>query len=176
MRARQSTGARAPKITNLRHFLQPGWCDLPYDLYLPGNRVNRSAQNPCRTAAAWLCLLAVALLYAPLAAAAWASRSMACCTGNHCDIPAHHYRQAAAQPASHEDCGHGASELTPCSMSCCQTLDKPVVTGVAFVLPHLAFTTAPVMVTRAPDSAHSIEIPRSTQPLSPPPRIGAAAL
>lgn len=138
--------------------------------------MNPLPQNPWRTFAAWVCLLAVALLYAPLAGAAWSSRSMSCCTGDHCDIPQHHHRQAPSQPVSHEDCDHGASELTPCSMACCQNPDKPMVTAMAFVLPPLAFVPAQVMVTRAGETVHAIEIPRTTQPLSPPPRVSGAAL
>jgi hypothetical protein len=101
---------------------------------------------------------------------------MACCTADHCNIPQHHHRKAPVGPASETDCGHDIGGLTACSMSCCQDPDKPVVTAMAFLLPPLAFTSAPMLVTRAAETAHSIEIPRSVQPLSPPPRVAAAAL
>jgi hypothetical protein len=119
-------------------------------------------------------LLAVALLYAPLAGAVWAGHAMACCTGDHCNIPEHHHRKApAADPDSHVDCGHDVSGLTPCSMSCCQDPDKPVVTAVAFVLPSLTFAAAPMLIAPAAEATKSIEIPRTTEPLAPPPRVVA---
>jgi hypothetical protein len=123
-----------------------------------------------------LCLLAVVVLYAPLAGAAWSSHAMACCTADHCNIPQHHHRKAPVGPASETNCGHDMSGLIACSMSCCEDPDKPVVTAIAFLLPPLAFTSAPMLVTRAVEATHSIEIPRSVQPLSPPPRVAAAAL
>jgi hypothetical protein len=57
------------------------------------------------------------------------------------------------------------------SMSCCQTSEKPLVTAVAFVLPDLTLTAASVSVTGFAESAQPLEIPRSTRPLSPPPRL-----
>jgi hypothetical protein len=119
-----------------------------------------------------VCLLAVALLYGPLAGAAWSSHAMACCTGDHCSIPRHHHQKDPANT----DCGHDMGGLTDCSMSCCQNPDRPVVTAVAFVLPHLAFASASMQVTRADDAPRAVEIPRSVEPLSPPPRVAAAAL
>jgi hypothetical protein len=68
------------------------------------------------------------------------------------------------------------SNVMDCSMSCCQDPDKPVVTAVAFVLPHAVFTSTSMLVTRADDAPRFVEIPRSTEPVSPPPRIAAAAL
>jgi hypothetical protein len=61
-------------------------------------------------------------------------------------------------------------------MSCCQDPDRPVVTAVAFVLPPLAFASAPMLVTRAVDTPRSIEIPRSVLPLLRPPRVAGVAL
>lgn len=79
-------------------------------------------------------------------------------------------------PASETNCGHDMGGLTACSISCCQDVDKPVFTAMAFLLPPLAFASAPMLVTRTAETAHSIEIPRSVQPLSPPPRVAGAAL
>lgn len=136
--------------------------------------MNRSPQRAHRVLAACVCLLAVALLYAPLACAAWVGHTMACCTGDHCNIPEHHHRKApAADPDSHADCDHNGSGLTPCSMSCCQDPDKPVVSAVAFVLPPLTFAAAPMLIADTAEAAQSIEIPRTTEPLAPPPRISS---
>ncbi len=125
-------------------------------------------------------MLAVVLLYGPLAGAAWASHAMACCTGDHCNIPQHHHQKtrehASSNAAGTMDCGHEMSAMTDCSMSCCQSPDRPAVTAVAFVLPHLAFASASMHVTRVDDAPRSVEIPRSVEPVSPPPRVAVAAL
>jgi hypothetical protein len=130
-----------------------------------------STQNRRRFFAAWSCLLAVALLYAPLAGAAWSSRAMACCTEDHCNVPRHHHQKKPTQ----SECGHDLCGLSDCSISCSQNPDGPVVTAVAFVLPTLTFASAPVLVTRTVGTLRSVEIPRSVEPLSPPPRVAVAA-
>jgi hypothetical protein len=136
--------------------------------------LNRSTQRHRPILAACLCLLAVVLLYAPLAGAVWVGHAMACCTGDHCNIPEHHHRKAAPVDAgSHLDCGHDMSGLMACSMSCCQDADKAVVTAVAFVLPSLTFANSTMLVARAVEAARSIEIPRTIQPVAPPPRFAA---
>ena len=142
--------------------------------------MNHPTQDRRRVFAACVCLLAVGLLYGPLAGYAWASRVMACCTSDHCDIPRHHHQKTREHPASNTagtaDCDHHMSGLTDCSMSCCQDPDRPVVTAVAFVLPPLAFASAAMLVTRAVDTPRSIEIPRSVLPLLRPPRVAGVAL
>jgi hypothetical protein len=59
-------------------------------------------------------------------------------------------------------------------MSCCQGSEKPLATAVAFVLPDVAFAWAPIAVTRAADTLQSLEIPRSLEPVFPPPRFAHA--
>jgi hypothetical protein len=65
--------------------------------------------------------------------------------------------------------------MTACSMSCCQNPDRPVVTALAFVLPPLGLALTSIVVFRATQTMHAIEIPGSIRPLSPPPRIAGAA-
>jgi len=72
------------------------------------------------------------------------------------------------------DCGHDMGEMMNCSMSCCQGSEKPLVTAVAFVLPDMASTSAPIAVTGAADTLQSLEIPRSLEPVFPPPRFAHA--
>jgi len=114
-------------------------------------------------------------LYAPLAGGAWSAHAMACCAGDHCPIAEHHHHHQQEQAPSHAemDCGHdmGAGEMMNCSMSCCQNSEKPLVTAVAFVLPDLALNAASVSVAAVAELAQLLEIPRSTRPLSPPPRL-----
>ena len=123
-----------------------------------------------------LCLLAVVLLYAPFAVAAWPARSMACCTEDHCPIPEHHHRKAPAAPSTAEDCGHNMSGLTACTMSCCHPNDHPLVVSIAFLLPSLASVPVPIAVTRSPAWRNQLEFSSSAEPPSPPPRLSAAAL
>jgi len=129
-----------------------------------------------RFLSASLCLLAVILLYAPIAAAAWSSYSAACCNTSQCPIKAHHH-QSQKSPASseyHMDCGHDMAEMSACSMSCCQNTERPAMASLAFVLPAALSFTGPA-VRKAPfQSAKPLDFLRSIQPLSPPPRFEAA--
>ena len=134
-----------------------------------------SSHERKRIVAAWVCLFAAVALYAPLAGGAWLAHAMACCAGDHCPIAEHHHHHQEKQASSHGemDCGHdtGADEMMNCSMSCCQTSEKPLVTAVAFILPGLVLTSSSVSVAGVAESAQAPEIPRSTRPLSPPPRL-----
>src|SRR5215470_20179985 len=91
------------------------------------------------------CLLAIAVLYAPLAAAAFSPSAMACCTAGFCNIPKHHHKSkpstspdsVATHEAGHEDCGHDSpakagtkagdktAGMNDCSMDCCQPHEAP---------------------------------------------------
>lgn len=121
-------------------------------------------------------MLAVALLYAPLAAAVWAAQTMSCCTGNYCPIAAHHHQNAPAEPAQEMNCGHEMSMLMSCTMSCCQTTERPMVTAIAFVLPDLSFASMSRTVTQVAEAPPPIELPGALAPLSPPPRLHSAVL
>jgi hypothetical protein len=112
---------------------------------------------------------AVVFLYAPFAAAAWSSQAMACCTDGFCNIPKHHHTKAPAHSAATEDCdrhGHEVGGMMDCSMSCCQHPDKLVVTSVAFVLPPVTAAHSATIVTRVVERVHSIETPRTIEPLA----------
>jgi hypothetical protein len=125
-----------------------------------------------RIFATWTCLFAAVFLYSPLAAAAWSAHAMACCTGDHCPIAQHHHGQKAPAPQhSHMDCEHDMGEMMECSMSCRQSSEKPLVTAVAFVLPHLVFASAHASVVSTVETAQAVAIPRPIKPLSPPPRL-----
>ena len=145
--------------------------------------MNRVHHNRQRLFGALACLLAILSLYAPLAAAAFSPSAMACCTGGFCNIPKHHHKNkvvvnpdsASTHEAGHEDCGHNMAAnvtgMSDCSMDCCQTHETPAVGSVAFVMPPVFFVPLSVHVTPAADAARAIEIPRSIEPASPPPRF-----
>jgi len=58
-----------------------------------------------------------------------------------------------------------------CAMSCCPESENPLVTAIAFVLPHVSSASANIAVTGAAGTLQALEIPRSLKPLSPPPRF-----
>jgi hypothetical protein len=134
-------------------------------------------------AGALACLLAIAVLYAPLAAAAFSPSLMECCANGFCNIPKHHHKSNAAtyrdssatRESGHEDCGHGMvgkrADLNDCSMDCCQTHETPAVSSVTFAMPPVFVVPISLKVTRAAEAVRAIEIPRAIEPASPPPRL-----
>jgi hypothetical protein len=140
--------------------------------------VNSRKQRRVRTASAWLCLLAVALLYAPLAGAALLAHGLDCCVGGFCTIPEHHHHKsqpAASQDTAPMDCGHEMSGMKSCSMSCCKDPARPTLIPGAFVLPA-GFAPAFLELFDPMPPASSLEISRFAKPLSPPPRFAPPAL
>jgi hypothetical protein len=136
--------------------------------------VRKKRQKRVQLAAAWVCLLAVALLYAPLAGAALLANGVNCCAGGVCPIPEHHHhkqQQAAAKEAAPMDCGHEMGGMRSCSMSCCKDPSRPALIPGAFVVPELSFAPAAGEVLHAVQLASSLEISRFVKPLSPPPRF-----
>lgn len=125
---------------------------------------------------AGFCLLAVALLYAPFAATAYSARAAACCASGRCPISGHHPSQAPAAPSSPMDCGHAMAGMASCSISCCQSLERPAVTPLAFLLPSPASPIVQAGATEFSTAPKSSEIPRSREPVSPPPRFLATVL
>jgi hypothetical protein len=146
--------------------------------------LNSKNHNRNRLIGALACLLAIAVLYAPLAAAAFSPSLMACCTKGFCNIPKHHHKSnaaatnadsAATHETGHEDCGHNMATnvtgMSDCSMDCCQTHETPAVSSVTFVMPPVFFVPVAMQVTRAVETVRAIEIPRAIEPASPPPRV-----
>jgi hypothetical protein len=165
-----------PEITNNEHLLGTGRVGFGLSLRLGHTLVKGSRQDWRRVFGAWVCLLAAAVLYAPLGGAAWASRAMACCTADHCNIPEHHHQKASPHPASDMNCGHDMPGMSECSMSCCQNPERQVVTAMLFVLPPLTSAWAPMQITGDVTFSGFPELPRFIQPLLQPPRVAAAAL
>jgi len=130
-------------------------------------------------AAAWLCLFAVALLYAPMAGAVLLAYGMDCCAGGFCNIPEHHHHKSQAafsRELAPIDCGHDMSGMSSCTMSCCKDPARPALMPGAFVLPPTSFVPAANEVVRPILLANNLEISRFVKPLSPPPRITASVL
>src|SRR6266849_8587866 len=128
-------------------------------------------QNRRRSFSASICLLMIALLYAPLAGAAWSSYQMACCTSGQCPIPGHHHQKTPAAPANHLDCGHDMPGMMACSVSCCHDSERSMVSAVAFVLPSPVMVIAPAGSESPIKATKPLDFLRSLEPLSPPPRL-----
>ncbi|HXJ05561.1 MAG TPA: hypothetical protein VNH65_10705 [Candidatus Acidoferrum sp.] len=133
-------------------------------------------------AAAWCSLLAVALLYAPLAGAAWLAHSMDCCAGGYCPIAAHHHQKqqpTRPQQSSPKDCGHDVSAMgstMACSMSCCPDPARPALIPGAFLLPAVILVPAGEEAARPVLKTRPLELSQFIKPLSPPPRFDSPVL
>ncbi len=132
-------------------------------------------QTRRRSISASICLLIVALLYAPFAGAAWASYLNACCTSGQCPIAAHHHHKAPAAPANHMDCEHDMPGMMTCAMSCCHDSDRSLFTSLAFVLPPPVAATMVTAINSPIELTKPLDFPLSIEPLSPPPRCVSAA-
>jgi hypothetical protein len=128
-------------------------------------------QNRWRSFTATVCLFAVALLFAPLAAAAWSSYSAACCTSGQCLIKEHHHQHSHATSENRMDCGHEMPGMAACSMSCCQDSARAAIAPGLFVLPASIVVAASTNFAPFVDVREPQNFLRSIKPLSPPPRI-----
>ncbi|MDP9340447.1 MAG: hypothetical protein M3P45_16445 [Acidobacteriota bacterium] len=137
---------------------------------LPVVRTNSTKRE--RVISAWCCLVAALLLFAPYAEAAWSAHAAACCTGDHCPIPAHHHsRNDSKAPAHAQDCEHQAGDvMSDCSMSCCEKTERMLLAATTFVLPAgLSIIASDEFVTAAP-ALKLKDFVRCIEVLSPPPR------
>src|SRR5712692_10316628 len=128
-------------------------------------------QDRLRSLFATLCFVAVVLLYAPFAAAAWSSYQSACCTSGQCPISGHHHHQSPAGPKNHMDCGHEMPGMSKCTMSCCHNSDHPALAPVLFLLPPAVNVSAPTGFKSSIALSTPVNDLRSIEPLSPPPRL-----
>src|SRR5712692_9385529 len=124
-------------------------------------------QTRRRSISASICLLMVALLYAPLAGAAWSSYLTACCKSGQCPIAAHHHQKAPAVPANRMDCGHDMPGMMACAMSCCHDSDGSLVASITFLLPPSPAATMTIATKSPIILARPLDFPRAIEPLSP---------
>ncbi len=86
--------------------------------------------------AACACLLALLLVYAPVASATLMSVTGACCTGDQCPIHGNHHPSKHDEPAAMDCHGdkHNVNQMDSCSISCCHTDQRAAVNANIFVL------------------------------------------
>lgn len=131
---------------------------------------------PGRELGAWVCLVAVALLWAPVWAATWQAGAMACCHDNMCATH-RHARTNEQAPQTPINCDHHHGNGIPdCSMSCAKETNPPLAAGVIFVLPEPEILSQPSPVLSAATEFVATEFVQSIEPLSPPPRASLFSL
>lgn len=120
-----------------------------------------------------VCLLAVLLLQAPFARAAWMSSSMACCMGDQCKIPSHHHKSQTQRTQQNEmpmDCDHDVSKMSDCKMSDCKTSAETAIEIAQFVMPDLRIALQPPSAISEVAQRVPQMISRFERPQSPPPK------
>jgi hypothetical protein len=126
---------------------------------------------------AWVCLVAVVLLWTPLWATAWQDKGMACCDGKMCAAHGHAMARHSSgdagvtQESTPMDCGHGENAgLTACDMNCCHEQASTILAAVIFVLPEPITISAPAKARHAREQEQALTNSLLFEPPSPPPR------
>ncbi len=131
---------------------------------------------------AWVCLVAVVLLWAPMWAAAWPTDGMDCCKNGLCMALAHSQsnparpQQAGAKESPMDCAHHGGSGMANCSMSCCHERSQILAAPAIFVTPEPATIGQPSEATIAAGTFAPKEFVQSFAPPSPPPRTPLVSL
>jgi hypothetical protein len=120
---------------------------------------------------AFACLLALFLLYAPIANATLMTLTRACCSGDQCPIHGGHHaapqQASAAMDCDHQH-GHDAA-MDACSMSCCHNETQAAVHANIFLLVAPASPPELAAADLASKLPPSLNVFFKSAPLSPPP-------
>jgi len=130
--------------------------------------------NSVRKFVAGICMLALVLVYAPIASATLMAATGACCAGDHCPIHGNHHSAPKTEDAG-MDCGHHMNQLQSCSMSCCQNAEQPAAHAHLYLLIPVTLTANLVLLTVTAPAAAPIRISPAISPLAPPPKSPALA-
>ena len=130
-----------------------------------------------RRASAWISLLAILMMYAPIASATFMAVSGACCTGDQCPIHGnHHPARNNSNPKNDSapmDCGHeqhSANNMRSCSVSCCHSIEQSATHANIYLLTPVSVTTGLALNASASTLASQRDISPSFAPLAPPPK------
>jgi hypothetical protein len=125
--------------------------------------------------AAWISLLAVLLIYAPVASATLMAVTGACCSGDQCPIHGNHHQNTSKHgDESPMDCdhhGHSANKMSSCSMSCCHTIEPAAVHAQIYVLNAVSLGAPLAAILSAVRAISPAGIFASYSPLAPPPKF-----
>jgi hypothetical protein len=117
-----------------------------------------------------VCLIAVAMLYAPVVSAAVAACLMPCCTADDCEIAAHHHKPM--KPVPRHECPGQDSAQDACAMRACPTgQQQQTVASHIFVLPAGTMVVASVSLPHKRVQVSSAAPQALPEPPSPPPRL-----
>ena len=129
-----------------------------------------------RRIGAWTSLLALLLVYAPMASATLMAVTGACCTGDHCPIHGNHppaQKGSQTSEAAPMDCGHeshDSNKVRSCSISCCHDVEQSAVHAHVFLLTSLSVSTALAPSSFAPLTSIVQKVSPVFAPLGPPPK------
>lgn len=129
---------------------------------------------------AWVCLVAVALLWAPLWATAWQTDGMDCCKGGMCMAHRHSKpnpsrpQQTGAAETSMDCEHHSASGMSSCPMACGPENSHTLATPTIFVMPEPALVFQTEEAHAASQRVQAEIVPYLVEPPSPPPRNSSA--
>jgi len=128
-----------------------------------------------RILGAWVCLVAVLLLWSPMWAAALHAERMSCCAGGMCMAHSHEKVNSSlttdsASNESQMNCDHGGNGMANCSLSCSHESTQAFAAAIVFVVPEPATFHAPLANIGGTSHLAATEFRQSFEPLSPPPR------
>ncbi len=129
-----------------------------------------------RRMGAWASLLALLVVYAPMASATLMAITGACCAGDHCPIHGSHPpAQKGAQTSEDApmDCGHeghDSNKMRSCSISCCHDVEQSAVHAHVFLLTPLSVSTALAPSSFTPLTSIAQKVSPVFAPLGPPPK------
>lgn len=130
--------------------------------------------NSVRKFVAGICMLALVLVYAPIASATLVVATGACCDGDRCPIHGNHHSAPKTEETG-TDCGHHISQLQSCSLSCCQNAEQPAAHAHVYLLMPVTLATNLALITATAPGAAPIKISPAFSPLAPPPKSLALA-
>jgi len=140
-------------------------------------RLQTPRQRLQKSVAAIACLIALLLVYAPMATATLMAVTGACCTGDYCPIHGNHHPSQKSDAQQNEnapmDCGHeghATSKMNSCSVSCCQTVEQIAVKVHVFLLTPLPITTSLATLCPAPIALNGSLVSPVFAPKAPPPK------
>jgi hypothetical protein len=122
--------------------------------------------------AACACLLALLLVYAPIASATLLSVTGACCSGDQCPIHGNHHPSKHAEPAAMDCHGdkHNVNQMDSCSISCCHTDQRTAVNANIFVLTPISVSMPLLANTQTFLAFAATGLSLAFAPLAPPPK------
>src|SRR5258708_32636351 len=130
-----------------------------------------------RRASAWISLLAILMMYAPIASATFMAVSGACCAGDQCTIHGNHVpaknNSSPKNDSAPMDCGHeqhSANKIRSCSISCCHNIEQSATHANIYLLTPVSVTTGFALNASGSTVASHPNISPSFAPLAPPPK------